>query len=182
MQHGQKSTKLISVVVSIPFFVLWKASMSIKQRLGLSVFLTMNVWLIVIALVRVISFKQGGITWYLFFQFLEPNVAILASCFTAFRSIFVSNGSKARREQDRPSNSLQQRLFRNTPLDHQPLDDLPTIPGATLTGMRTAIWNNNRTNPTTTNDRDSAASGQGFVDLGGGIHVKHDWSLDPTRV
>lgn len=156
--------------------------MSIKQRLGLSVFLTMNVWLIVIALVRVTSFKQGGLTWILFFQFLEPNVAMLASCFTAFRSIYVSKGSKARREQDRPSNSLRQRLFRNTPLDHQPLDDLPTIPGATLTGMRTAIWNNNRINLTTTNDRDSAASGQGFVDRGGGIHVKHDWSLDPTRV
>ena len=70
-----------------------------KQKLQLGAFLTMNIWLIIIALVRVTSFKRGDyfdLTWTLFFQFFEPNLAILAVCFSAFRSPFVNNGFKRR--------------------------------------------------------------------------------------
>ncbi|KAL8732664.1 MAG: hypothetical protein Q9166_002640 [cf. Caloplaca sp. 2 TL-2023] len=146
--------------------------MSTVHKLGLLTFLTMNVWLIIIAIVRVSSFKQGqtfDLTWIMFFQYLEPNVAILAACFTAFRSIFVRRGPRAQGAKDRPSHSFRQKLLRWAPMDHQPLDDLPTIPGAALTD---------------TNSRDSTAYGQG---LGGGrdgsnIHVKQDWSLESTKV
>lgn len=159
--------------------------MSIKQKLGLGAFLTMNIWLITIALVRVTSFKQGmtfDLIWTLFFQFLEPNIAILAACFSAFRSIFVTNGSEARGKRDRPSHSLR-KIFRKTPSDHRPLDGLPTVTGATLTGLRTALGN-----VTNTSNRDSTLNPIGdrserdFADSSGRIHVKHDWSLDSTRV
>lgn len=113
--------------------------MSVKQRFGVAAFLTMNVWLIVIALVRATSLKQGDVsdtTWALFFQYFEPNIAILAACLSAFRSIFVTGGSKRNARKDWPSNSPSRRIFRKAP---RPLDNLPRVPGATLTGIRTFI-------------------------------------------
>ena len=165
--------------------------MSIRQKVGLGAFLTMNIWLIIIALVRVTSFKQGitfDTIWALFFQFLEANIAVFAACFSAFRSIFVTNGSKARGKKDRPSYSQRMWMFRKTPSDHRPLDDLPTVPGATLTGWRTVIGNSSISSITNISDRDSNwdavgdGSGRGFASHSGGNLMKHDRLFDSKRV
>ena len=171
--------------------------MSIRQKFGLGAFLTVNLWLIVIALIRVTSFKRGetfDLTWTLFFQFFEPNVAILAACFSAFRSLFVSNGSKRRKERDRAPFSVRQKLFRKTPPHNQQLEDLPTIPGATLKGLRTTIWQNNRTKidsstsnedspyPTVGEGKSCRISHQNAYDRRNNTMAKHDWSFESARV
>lgn len=171
--------------------------MGINQKLGIGAFLTMNIWLIIIALVRVTSFKRGDtfdLTWTLFFQYFEPNVAIVVACFSAFRSLFVINGSKRRVRQNRPSYSFRKTLFKKGMADEQPLDDLPSIPGLTLKGMRTIIWQNNRSKATDSTLNNSnldpaveeylgdATSMEGINDNRNKIVVRHDWSLESTRV
>ena len=71
---------------------LWNVHIRIRQKIAIAVFLTMNVWLIVLAVLRVWGLKDRGVydaTWLALFQFLEPNVAILAASFSTFRSLFV---------------------------------------------------------------------------------------------
>ena len=172
--------------------------MNLHQKLGIGVFLTMNIWLIIVALVRVTSFKQGNSTdetWSLFFQFLEPNIAILVTCFSAFRSLFVSNVSKDRGQRDQPLHLFRQNIFRRTPPDDsQQFDDLPSIPRPTLNGMRTMIWKNNRTNissvdsdatainPNHAEDKIDMISERGKSGHQNNFMVKYDLSLESTRV
>ena len=164
--------------------------MSIKQKIYIGGFLTMNIWLIIIALVRIISFKQGetyDFTWTMFFRVFEPNVAILAAYFSALRSLFVNKGSKRGVQHDQPSPSFGWRLLGEKSEHHQ-LDDLPSVPGPTLKGMRTLIWQSNRTKASdfsndetglgpTTEDLNEASLEQGCHDRGNKILVEHDWSL-----
>ena len=169
--------------------------MSIKQKIYIGGFLTVNVWLIIIALVRIKSFKKGrtfDLTWSMFFQFFEPNVAILAACFSAFRSLFVNNGSERGVQHHRPIQSFGRRLLGKNSEHHQ-LDDLPSVPGPTLKGMRTMIWQSNRTKASnfsnddtasgpTTRGMDGASLEQGSHDRGNRILVEHDWSIESTMV
>ena len=171
---------------------MWKVTrLSIRQKIGILMFLTMNIWLIVIAIVRVSSVKQGETTdmiWYLFFNFLEPNVAILAACFSAFRSVFVFNGSKSLRERFQPSYTLRQRLCWKDSSNHERLDDLPTIPSATLTNVPSTIWSGHT-------DHSSIIKGHKpgirplvkeskptSPDLTSKIYVQQGWSLESTKV
>ena len=169
--------------------------MSIKQKFYIGGFLTVNVWLIIIALVRITSFKQGqtfDFIWNMFFQFFESNVAILAACFSAFRSLFVNNSSERGVRHHRPIQSFGGRfLGKNS--GHHRLDDLPSVPGPTVKGMRTMIWQSNRTKASdfsnddtasgpTTEGVDEASLGQGSHDRGNEILVEHDWSIESTRV
>ena len=169
--------------------------MSIKQKIYIGGFLTVNIWLIIIALVRITSFKQGetyDFTWTMFFQLFEPNVAILAACFSAFRSLFVKNGPERGVQHYRPNQSSGRRLlWKNS--EHHQLDDLPSVPGPTLKGMRTMIWQSNRTKAgnfsnydtalgPTTGGVDEASLDQGPHDRGNKILVEHDWSVESTRV
>ena len=189
---------LTFIVLSIPIIILWKASMNTKQKLGLGAFLTMNVWLVLIALVRVASFKRGNyfdLTWILFFQFFEPNVAILAACFSAFRSLFVKIGYKHRPRQGGTPYPIRRRIFRMTSTDRQEVKDLPSIPRATLASLRTIIWRNNRTNITNHgSNRDALDSAtEGEIDLndnifeqdldgrGNNIVVQKDWTVSSAR-
>lgn len=116
--------------------------MSNKNRLVLLTFLTMNVLLIIISIVRVSSYERDGVfdvRWTMFFQYLEPNIAILAACFTALRSLFVRRSSQAHGVEEGPVFLFQQKLFKQRSLDCRLLDDLPTVPEAAQTGSRTEI-------------------------------------------
>ena len=173
--------------------------MSIKQKFYIGAFLTVNIWLIIIASVRITSFehakhgKQLDFTWTIFFQIFEPNVAILAACFSAFRSLFVNNGSERGVQRHRPSPSFGRRLLGKSPSEHHRLADLPSVPGPSLKGMRTMIWQSNRTKVRnfssddtalgpTTEGVDEASLEQGSHDCGNKILVEHDWSVESTRV
>ena len=171
--------------------------MSIGQKLGLGAFLTVNIWLIIVALVRISSIKEGNTvdtTWQVFFQFFEPNVAILAACFSAFRSLFIINGFKRQARNDRATYSIRQRLFRKSPADHQQFDDLPSVPRATFTGTHTVIRQNDRmkdarvykneitSDPAIQEGVSAATSMQRIDDESGNIVVINDWSVESTTV
>lgn len=167
--------------------------MSLRQKVGLGVFLTMNVWIIIIAMIRATTFRQGRIfdeTWICFFQFLEAHIAILATCFSTFRSLFVAKGSKVdEKQQERPSRSRQRWILRRPQPNLRPLDGLPAFPSATLTGLRTLWWGDRRSRITI-----SASDTQLHSSPGGNeleqysedqmerIHVQRDFSLASTRV
>lgn len=176
--------------MSIPVCLIWRLKMSVRQKIAVGAFLTMNIWLIIIAVIRATTFKHNGHfdnTWICFCQFLEPNIAIFGTCFSAFRSIFVAKGSKASEEKERPSRSLQRFMFRKTPSDHRPLDDLPTFPNATLTGLSIFRGENAGSHIITSNresnlDPVGNMSEQDAAYYSGRIHVKQAWSLNSTRV
>ena len=121
--------------------------MRIQQKIYIGAFLTVNIWLIVIALVRVTlnSGKTVDVIWTLFFQFLEPNVAIIAACFSAFRSLFVRHNSRKHAKPARPTPTLHQRLFRTSRRHHHELDDLPSIPETTVDDVEITNCQENRT-------------------------------------
>lgn len=159
-------------------------------------FLTLNIWLIVIALVRVSSFKRGNtfdLVWTLFFQYLEPNIAILAASFSAFRSVFTKTGAR-HHPAPRPTYTHRQRLFKKPSSEERPLDDLPSVPGATLRSLRDVIRRNNRPRITAsesnfTNLTFTSLPEDGNMNLEGHPHdhenatvVKRDWSMESTRV
>ena len=176
--------------------------MGIGQKLGIGAFLTVNLLLIIIALVRVTMYKRGNtydLTWTLFFQIFEPNVAILAACFTAFRSLFVIKSSKRRLWQNRPSTPFRERLFKNEPANERPLENLPSVPGPTLRGIRTMIWRDNNSyvagsdfnesnlnysiaNPALDAHLGDVSSLEGVGENRDKIVVRHDLSFESTRV
>ena len=170
--------------------------MSVKQKFYIGGFLTVNLWLIVIALVRITSFKKGrtfDFTWTMFFQMFEPNVAILAACFSAFRSLFVNNGLERHVQPHRPEATFARRLLGKNASEHYQLDDLPSVPAPTLTGIRTMIWQGNNTKVSNIGTNDTALEPategveeisleQGFDHRGDRIFVEHGWSTESTRV
>lgn len=124
--------------------------MGLSRKLGLGAFLCLSVTMALIALVRVGGYRiQGKIdaTWQLFWQYIEACIAIIMGSATAFRTLFV--GGNSRKAPDKKlSYSVRQRLMRKTP----PKDDcedtngrhLPTVPSATLSGLRTFVHHQGR--------------------------------------
>lgn len=100
--------------------------------------------MIIIAIVRIsgISHKKTAveIVWELFWLGMEAAIAVIMVSVTAFRSLLGIKAQKAR-EKRKQSKPLV-RYFKKTPQNESDLVQLPSIPGATLTGMRTFIHGN----------------------------------------
>lgn len=104
--------------------------------------------MIVIAIVRISGFlKNGQIdpVWILFWHQIEGAVAIIMVSMTAFRSMLGIKALKASEERRRERSwfshhrKLRFRYFKKSSQDESKSEQLPSIPGATLTGMRTFI-------------------------------------------
>ena len=108
-------------------------------------FLCLNIAMAIIAIVRVAGIRHRGTidyTWIFFWQHIEVCVAVSMVSFTAFRSLFVSTGQEAAAKKARPWYSSQARKLRGAKgerLRNGGHEKLPSIPGATMTGMRTFI-------------------------------------------
>lgn len=107
--------------------------------------------MIIIAIIRVSAIRIGhaglDIVWQIFWNQMEASTALIIVSFSAFRSFFVARESRVRAVQNR------QRLWymdkkdwlrsalrrRETRAESEELEELPDIPRATLTGMRTFI-------------------------------------------
>ena len=107
--------------------------------------------MIIIALVRVSGFiikNTFDLVWVLFWHQAEAAVAIIMVSITAFRSVLGIKALKAReknkREQYWFSNrpKLLARYLKKATQDECKFEQLPSIPGATLTGIRTFIHGN----------------------------------------
>ena len=119
----------------------------------------------VIASIRVSGLKFRGIfdeVWLYLWQQIEACIAVIMISLTAFRSVFVdSESSRARRERaKKPWYSSTIAAIRRTKMqrgsDEEAIQGLPSIPSATLTGMRTIIQGGRhvRTNEDTTEEVD----------------------------
>lgn len=132
------------MVASLPIMLLWKVQISIHQKLGLGIMLSLSLVMAIVAIVRLAGIRLGGgevdIVWVSFWQQQECSIAVCMLSVTAFRSFFVANSTPNRARI--VSAYWKNKLLRRKALDESSekgVDDLPTIPSATLTGVRTMI-------------------------------------------
>lgn len=136
----------LCLVVIIPIHLLWKVRIKLNQKIGLGAFLCLNTLMSLVACIRVTGLglvKPYDLNWSDFWLEIEACVGVLMVSVTAFRTIFVSNISKANRERAaRPwySSTVERLRARKKPDSDDPeMQHFPAIPPATMTGMRTFI-------------------------------------------
>lgn len=132
-------------VVSFPIILLWKVKLRLLQKLGLGIMLSLSLVMAIVAIVRIAGIRlQTGevdILWVAFWQQQECSIAVTTLAITAFRSVFVASTSTPQRAR-LISAYWKNKLFRRMASDkweEKDVDGLPTIPSATLTGMRAMI-------------------------------------------
>lgn len=134
------------LIIAIPIRVLWKVKIVTRQKILLGGSLCLSICMIIAALIRFSGIGVGGnsidITWGVFWQFIEGCIAVMMISLTAFRSLFTNDGFKLPQRKAKPMWSSREWL-RNRKLREAKKNEidnnLPTIPSATLTGMRTLI-------------------------------------------
>ena len=101
--------------------------------------------MIAIGLVRAISAKYLGSenqTWSTFWLQVETSVSVIAVSMTAFRTLFVINSGPKRTPPEHTNKSSSRQWFRR----NNNGIELPKLHiGATMTGMRTIIRENGKT-------------------------------------
>ncbi|KAI9831272.1 MAG: hypothetical protein M1826_003711 [Phylliscum demangeonii] len=114
-------------------------------------FLCLSIVIMITAIVRVsgLATPTGTIdvAWILFWQQVEACVAVALASFTAFRSIFVAEASKRREARGQASAWAAGRRWTGWKRSTVAADDaikLPSIPSATLSGLRTFIRGGHR--------------------------------------
>ena len=123
-----------------------------QQKIFLGFFLCLSVCMIIIAIVRVWGFiinNTLNLVWGVFWHQAEAAIAIIMVSITAFRSLLGIKALKAQEKKKmerswfahRPK--LLARYFEKSTEEESEFEQLPSVPGATLTGMRTFI-NGNR--------------------------------------
>ena len=136
--------------------VLWHVRIRACQKLGVGVFLSLSIVMIIIAFIRSLCsiFFYHSYSWYLFWLQVEGSVAVIMVSLTAFRSVFASQESKDRKRKTRPwYSSTVARLRRHKASSPRyNLEELPAIPSATISGMRTFIRGSRLGNISETNE------------------------------
>ena len=136
------------LVVSIPVALLWKVRINVRQKIGLGVFLCLSLVMAVVSIIRIAGIKLAGgtvdIVWLVFWQQQECSIAVAMVSVSAFRSLFVANASNnVSPKHPKLSSYWRRRLLQkrsNFDRDNGSSGkELPQIPSATLTGMRTMI-------------------------------------------
>lgn len=148
-----KYSSKFSAVVSIPILILRKAKIKLRQKLVMGLFLCLSFAMVVVALTRISEYRLSelDIVWQLFWMYMEACIALIMASLKTFRTAFVTIAHKKKEEEKKgkPSSFIRQRLMarlnrrsRMKELEKNE-NNLPAIPGATLTGMRTFIQQNN---------------------------------------
>lgn len=131
----------------IPVLLLWKAKIKLRQKTLLGFFLCLSICMIMVALVRISGLRTHqvflDVQWIIFWNEVEATVATIMVSVTAFRQLLGIKELKAREKRDRSWYSYHRRLlFGNSKKNSDNEWDtgqLPPIPGARLTGIRTLI-------------------------------------------
>ena len=104
--------------------------------------------MITIAIVRISGFrlnKTDIVVWESFWHQVEAAVALITVSITAFRSLLRIKALKASEKKKRERSwfshrpKLLARYLKKETQDESKLEQLPSIPGATLAGMRSCI-------------------------------------------
>ena len=119
--------------------------MRLHQKLGLGIMLSLSLVMAIVAIVRIAGIRMSSgevdIVWVAFWQQQECSIAVSTFAITAFRSFFITSTStpqKARLVSAYWKNKFLRRKISDES-DEMDGDGLPSIPSATLTGMRTMI-------------------------------------------
>jgi len=111
--------------------------MKLGQKLGLGSFLCLNIFMIIMAVIRLSGFRYRHTfddSWILIWLQLEACIAVTMVSLTAFRSIFVENAYKQHRiKQASPPQGLPSGVFRRQKicsLEDQELANLPAMRAA----------------------------------------------------
>lgn len=127
----------------MPVRLLWAVRIKPSQKLRLGLSLCLGIFMIITAIVKMTGLRstQGtfDMAWVMFWHYAEACIAILMISLTAFRSLFVSPTLSPPRRNTPPSWSAKLRLHRARRDQDLQWTNLPSIPPATLTGMRTFI-------------------------------------------
>ncbi|KAL8630979.1 hypothetical protein Q9189_003327 [Teloschistes chrysophthalmus] len=139
------------MILAIPPYLIYKVSISLRQKIGIAFFLSLSTIMVLIAIIRISQVHTRTYNvWATFWQQLEGCVAILMVSLTAFRTLFVSSPhSSAEVKAKRPSGSERRRLWYkykgasdegkgSGSVERARVVDV-SMPSATLTGMRTFI-------------------------------------------
>lgn len=145
---GSSISNLSNTVISIPLILLWKVKIKPQQKIFIGIFLCLSICMIIIAIVRGSVFRRNNVNdpvWILFWHQIEGAVAIITVSITAFRSLLGIKALKAleRKKLERywfsQHQKLRAKLFQKSTQGEPKSGQLPSIPGATLTGIRTFI-------------------------------------------
>ena len=161
------------MIAVIPIYLLWSVRIKFHQKLIIGIFLSLNLFMTLIAIVRRTGLKYHGTfdtVWLFTWHHIEACVAVIMISITAFRSIYVSSQQTSRARKQLANNkpwysSPVAAIRRKRALgqeDEEFVAGLPTIPSATLTGMRSFIqggrWKGTglqSTNSTTKDEEDA---------------------------
>ncbi|KAG7008132.1 hypothetical protein G7Y79_00007g022570 [Physcia stellaris] len=155
------------LILYIPFQLIWKVKIKMLQKLTLACSLCLTVVVIVFTVTRASGLEWKGnldVLWEVYFQIVAAEVGLILVSMTAFRQLFVSR--TARNQQSPPkspsfwmrSRNAMRRLLdprkwtsgyskgsshgqkhgnEKVAVDFN--DRLPSVPGATMTGVQTFI-------------------------------------------
>ncbi|KAL9597823.1 MAG: hypothetical protein Q9219_004900 [cf. Caloplaca sp. 3 TL-2023] len=146
------------LIVAVPVCLLWRVKIRLGQKIILGTFLCVSVCMLSVCLVRTVGLTIEGTTgttvdvqWDVFWLLTEASVAVTAVSLTAFRSLY---GMRTCQQQDKDKKRYQWLAsYKKRMLDRKkqcrvdefgdPISDeensLPSIPSATLSGLRSII-------------------------------------------
>lgn len=127
-------------VVSIPILLLWSVKINLRRKLGLGSLLCLSIFAIITNIIRASGHKlkngQDDVVWVLFWLEMEGCIALIANSMTAFRSLFAASNS---RNKNSPQNQAKSADFRRGGQKQPPHVDLPTLPTAKFSGLRSLM-------------------------------------------
>ena len=132
------------LIISFAVALLWRIRITVQQKIGLGLSFCLSLVMIIIAIIRMsgMKFSDGAddFIWLFFWSQQEASIAVTMVSASAFRSLFVAKVL----HRDPPSHPQissfwRMKLARRPARDLHHRDELPQIPRATLTGMRTMI-------------------------------------------
>lgn len=161
---SRPSANLI-VVLCIPCRLIWQVKIKLSQKVVLACSLCLTAVVVIFTLTRASGLVWHGtidVVWEVYFQIVPAEVGLILVSMTAFRAMFVSRAArKPHSPQKGPSVWVRSRSFLRILVDPRrwmsrhskdttggQKDDtvkrgfngeLPSIPGATMTGINTFI-------------------------------------------
>lgn len=165
------------LIIAIPVRLLWAVRIKPRQKLRLGLSLCLSIFIIITAVVKISRLRDThgtfNMAWVLFWHYAEACIAVLMVSLTAFSSLFVSQNLSPQRPNIAPSWYAKLHLRRARRDQDLEWTDLPSIPPATLTGMRTFIGRSSES-PVEGEEPLSAHSSH--------IRVTKGFSIEPERV
>jgi hypothetical protein len=162
---------LTAQVVSIPICLLWRVNIRPSQKLGLACFLCLSIVMAVISIVRVcglVVMTPTGVpafdtSWQTLWQQTASSIAVCLVSLTAFRQLFISHGPKRQRSPSKfwYSSTIEKLKVHKRKAEDEGFGQLPTIPSATLSGVRTLIQGGQRTRSAGDFDEEEMLAGWG---------------------